>query len=121
VDCALDEPRESTEPSAFAQVGVWTLRAHKSYVIGVHYEGNDIVTRAVSQASPASTWSSSSCATCAPEGQRRRRRDRRRARRIAVTAVELGGRRAPGRGLVGGPGRAAASCAGTSRASPAST
>ena len=24
---------------------LWTLRAHKSYVIGVHYEGEDIVTR----------------------------------------------------------------------------
>jgi hypothetical protein len=24
---------------------LWKLQAHKSYVIGVHYEGDDIVTR----------------------------------------------------------------------------
>jgi len=25
---------------------LWTLQAHRSYVVGVHYEGSDIVTRA---------------------------------------------------------------------------
>jgi hypothetical protein len=24
---------------------LWTLQAHASYVVGVHYEGNDVITR----------------------------------------------------------------------------
>ena len=24
---------------------LWTMQAHKSYIVGVHYEGNDLVTR----------------------------------------------------------------------------
>jgi WD40 repeat protein/serine/threonine protein kinase len=52
---------------------LWTLQAHKSYVIGVHYEGSDIVTRSFAGdvarwtlSQPASVIDACHASNCAP-------------------------------------------------------